>query len=178
MTDWTEDSEIHTIFVWFVNFIGKKEWYSRKSYIHSKVNKEAKHEYNPIVSSALTDRGYFEDDPFGWYLYLADAYLTGSACYEFIPGARIIPLFKILGKYFDLLKTINGLKKRVQKMVAKNNNHPDATLFELLVALAYLRNGWDSVALLPETRKKKENINRRDRRDHGGKKRKIFLAKL
>ena len=91
------------------------------------------------------------DDRMGWYIYLALAALERPINYEPREGCRIIPIFKRFGTHLTELKAIGGVDQRVRRLLAKNTKQPDAILFELLVALTWKINGFQTVEFLQET---------------------------
>ena len=92
------------------------------------------------------------EDKAGWYLMLAEAYVDHIADYEPGQGSRVIPLFKALGRDFDLLMDIEGVEERARRMLTSERKQPDAILFELLLALSYRRDGWSVVRFIEESK--------------------------
>ena len=90
-------------------------------------------------------------DRFGWYLYLAETFLDDGHSYEPIQGARVIPIFAQLGANFDLLQRIGGVRDKCLKIVSGECVNTDGGLFEILVALMYARDGWQTVNLVPHS---------------------------
>ncbi len=99
-------------------------------------------------------RFFTDEDQFGWYLFLASAKLDHPMVYDFTFGSRVIPVFKAIGRSLDLLKDVDGVSERVQRLVGAERRQPNGGLFELLVAAAYRREGAD-VKLLPERKNQK-----------------------
>jgi len=91
------------------------------------------------------------EDTFGWYLLLCESLLDHPGDYDFAQGSRVIPLMKALGRHLDLLCQIRGIEGRVQRLATYERRDPDSGIFEILVALCYLRNGWSSVRFVPES---------------------------
>lgn len=94
-------------------------------------------------------------DRMAWYVYLGLAAAKRPFRYEPREGCRIIPVFKRFGMHLSELKSIGGVDERVQRLIAKNTKQPDPILFELLVALLWKTNGFDTVQFLEETPKSK-----------------------
>ena len=97
------------------------------------------------------DKGRFfsEADIFGWYLFLADAFLDHIWNYEPMYGSRVVPVLASVGRNLDLLRDVDGLEERVRRLVRGERRQPNGGLFELLVGAAYRRAG-GKVAFLPE----------------------------
>jgi hypothetical protein len=62
---------------------------------------------------------------------------------------------KQLGQHLELLKSIDGVTKKVRRLVQKDPKDADAVLFELLTALVWARNKWE-VSFLPEVKSSKQ----------------------
>ncbi len=141
--------EVKIALDWFLGFIEPSEWSVRKDnieqYLESVfVPKHSRHKAitpNPVS---------INDDRMGWYLYLAETVLTDVTKYEPIQGARIIPIFERIGMDFELLLKIDGIEKKVKRLLSVEKSNPDSGLFEILVALLWKRNGWKEVEFIPE----------------------------
>ena len=66
-----------------------------------------------------------------------------------------MPVLKRLGTHLAELKEIHGVNERVERLLAKDTKQPDPILFELLVALLWKINGFDSVEFLDESPNKR-----------------------
>lgn len=143
------DPDVERIFDWMVSFLGVKNWRQRVDAIEaqlelrhaSHVTHEAAKVFEPVSIS---------DDRAAWYLYLIDTLLHSPQKYEPSQGARVVPIFKRLGTDFEMLKAVKGVDDRVERMLTSGKQNPDGALFELLVALVWLRNGSEEVELLDE----------------------------
>lgn len=91
------------------------------------------------------------DDWLGWYMYLIESIGTRPYCDDPFQSARIYPFFAAIGKNLKVLNMIPGLDARKRSLVNEKQNQPDSTLYELLVAAAYQREGW-SVEFLQESK--------------------------
>lgn len=143
------DPDVERVFDWMVSFLGVENWRQRVNAIEAQletmhaphVTHEAATVFEPVSIS---------DDRAAWYLYLVDTVLHAPQKYEPSQGARVVPLFKRLGTDFDMLKAVKGVDDRVERMLTSEKNQPDGALFELLVALLWMRNGIEEVELLDE----------------------------
>jgi hypothetical protein len=92
---------------------------------------------------------YDPDDLSGWYLTLAEAYVGHLPYYDPTFGARVVPIFKAIGRNIDILRSLSGAADRVAELMGSSRRQPDGILYELLVAATYMREGWRSVRLMP-----------------------------
>lgn len=148
----TNNPDLKRAFEWFLSFIKPDEWSSRKEAIEKHLEKI----HTPQTSLEKT-KNYesisFHNDKIGWYLYLVEMILTEPEKYEPIQGARVVPIFERLGTNLEILQHIGGIEEKVKKILSFNTRNipePDSALFEILVALLWKKNGWDSVSFIPE----------------------------
>ncbi len=149
--NWKEDPEVKAAFDWFIDLIGVKEWINRKLPIESYLRSLHKPKFKPTPLLSSSTKILFEDDFFGWYLFLAESYLFHMEDYEFSQGARVIPIFKTIGRNLEIFKKIRGVENRVRRISNSEKRSPDSGFFELLVALAYMKNNWEEVIFIPES---------------------------
>lgn len=146
--DWDEEPDLRAALDWFRSFLPEADWQERR-------RKAARRLYSASVGllNGPEDRGRFfaEDDTFGWYMFLADAALDHIWNYDPTFGARVIPIFKGIGRNLDLLKNVANVDVRVRRLVTSDRRQPNGGLFELLVAAAYCRTG-ASVSFVMEKR--------------------------
>jgi hypothetical protein len=146
-----QDTDVLKSWTWFMSLFSDEEWQKRKLAIEQKITVEEK--TGEPFSESL-DKGtllVIKDDQIGWYLYLVEMFLKEPHKYEFFQGARVIPIFKRLGQDFDLLMNIACIKKKVKNLIRVRKSEADAMLFEILIALAWVRNGWQ-VSFLKESK--------------------------
>lgn len=147
---WKEDIQLRASFDWFMQFVTPKAWSIRKSRIDKFLKKIHSVRERQIPLTSDSSRIVFEKDQFAWYLYLIEAYLTHPEDYEFSQGARVVPIAKTFGRFINLLESLEGVHERVKKVARNNGLSVDSLFFEILVALAYRRNGWEKVKFIPE----------------------------
>lgn len=148
------DVDLQKIFDWFMTFIHPAEWSKRKKAIEMKIAWQFE---NPMTrGKSMSEMVVFSnnDDTIGWYLYLVEKLLTDPSQYEVVQGARVIPVFKRMGADFEYLIKVKGLEEKVKHLVKKGRSEADAIMFEMLVGLAWRRNGWN-VSFIPETTESK-----------------------
>lgn len=148
-------ADLEAAYRWLVSFLPEGEWQKRKSLIEESLEKrlirkniDDKFEYHRL--NELKDR-------IGWYLFLAETAVYNPANCEDLQASRILPYLHMVGMNIDLLKTIEGIDKKIDTLLRAASN-ADSTLFELLIALLWKRNGWDSVEFIPAKQTKQPDI--------------------
>ncbi len=94
-------------------------------------------------------RFYGLEDLFGWYLFLGEALTDHPQNYEVFYGCRVVPVFAAIGRNLALVPQIEGFEERARHLIGRGKSQPNGGLFEMLVALAYARDG-AKVAFKPE----------------------------
>lgn len=143
-----DDEDIITAYEWFKSYLSQSDWLKKKNAIESYLSKGLQ----PIDFSESIANGIcivIDDDRMGWYLYLVYTYIYERHKYEYFQGARILPIFKRLGKNIDFVKSIEGIDKKVRDLLRKRSSEADAILFEILTGLLWAVNGWN-VTILDE----------------------------
>lgn len=126
---------------WFTSLIPTTEWPRRREAI-------ARRFYQFLVGELgnLSGKGrcFNDRDMFGWYLFLGEALTDHPWNYEVMFGCRVIPVLAAIGRNLDLLLTsVEGFVDRARSVLATERAQPNAGLFEILVAAAYARSGWE-----------------------------------
>lgn len=133
--EWPDNPDLRRAVEWFRSFIPHHQWMQRRE-------QAARRLYLSAMGIGAEDGRFFDTkDGFGWYLFLAEALLDHIGNYDYVFGSRVIPVFQAIGRDLDLLRQVDGLAARVQRMVSKERGQPNGSLFELLVAACYLRAG-------------------------------------
>lgn len=132
---WPDDPELRRAVNWFKSFIPQQEWTKRRENAARRLYQSAM----GMADRAGDGRFFDSKDGFGWYLFLAEALLDHIHNYEYVFGSRVIPIFKAIGRDFDLLLQVEGIEMRVRRMVDSDRQQPNGSLFELLVAACYRR---------------------------------------
>jgi hypothetical protein len=144
--DWPDEPDLRRAVDWFKSFLTARDWERR-------MEAAALRLYSVAVGKFRdpSDLGRFfeEKDAFGWYLFLADAYLNHLWNYDPTFGARVVPVFSSIGRKLDLILSVDGISQRVQRMVGLERRQPNGGLFEILVGAAYRETG-ARVAFVPE----------------------------
>lgn len=130
---------------WLKSYMDPEDWRRRRNAAFTRLYAAA------YGLPAEDERGRFFDDTdtFGWYLFLADAFIDHPWNYEPMFGSRVVPLFAALGRDLDRLKSVHGIDERVRRLVGPERRQPNGGVFELLVAAAYRRAGGE-VTFQPE----------------------------
>lgn len=137
--DWPDEPNLRKAVDWLKSFIPPGEWKARRQ-------AAAKRLYSTALGQLPADdkgRYFSEDDTFGWYLFLAEAFLDHIWNYDPMFGSRVVPVIMSIGRSLDLMTEVDGLDDRVRKLVGPERRQPNGGIFELLVAAAYRRAGAD-----------------------------------
>lgn len=93
---------------------------------------------------------YDPKDLAAWHIFQAETYATDRRFCMPDAAPRIAPFLGKLGAEFDRLKEIFGADERAERLMRSEKAQPEAGIYELLVALAYRRHGWNKVKFIPE----------------------------
>lgn len=139
---------------WFLSYISPESWDARKK----NVVRYFKRQHNLLLEGAgnaalameeESARIAFHEDWMAWYLYIIESIHERPVVDELYQGSRIYPFFSAIGRHIELAKKIKGIDSKLHEILNGKNNQPDATLFEIMVAITYARNGW-VVEFIPE----------------------------
>lgn len=89
-------------------------------------------------------------DLIAWLIFQAETFATDRMHWVPEVAAHIVPVMKRIGADLPLLKEIEGVEARAERLMTSEKRQPYAGFFELLVALAYRRRGWSGVRFVPE----------------------------
>ncbi len=142
--DWI-DNDVLVAVHWLKSFVTPKDWAKREAatleFFLTARGRWAQGETTPLFDLR---------DKMAWYVFQAETYAKGREYWEPNTTARVVPHLKKIGKELDVLKSVGGVDARVARAMTSGRADPDASIFELLVALAYKRNGWEAVEFVPE----------------------------
>ena len=145
--NWVHDAKV--CLKWFIDVMGDEEWVRRRSQVVAYFQQVAEATYGQSSTSSVTvEPGAYQpmavyDDWIGWYMYLVECLVDRPTCDEPMQSARVYPFFASIGKQVNSLKSVVGVDKRILELLNQKQNQPDPTLYELIVAACYCRNGWD-----------------------------------
>jgi hypothetical protein len=150
----TPDADIERAFDWLISFLPPGEWDKRRSAIDEyleqlfspKEKSTGPTEYHRLIRP---------DDRISWYLYLVEMSQHEPYRTEVNQAARVLPIFKRLGLDFTNLLKLGGIEDQAKKLLGESKNQPDSVLFEILIGLLWLRNGWTNVSFIPASQKEK-----------------------
>ncbi|MDV7495562.1 hypothetical protein R4529_05210 [Acinetobacter baumannii] len=103
----------------------------------------------PLDYSSPNGKIRFTTDETSWYIFLCEEFFRNPLLTNPSQISRIAPWIISLGKSVSDLKKIEGIENKLKDLVKKYKGNPDGTLFELLVAATYLKQGY-SVEFLEE----------------------------
>ncbi|QTN47309.1 hypothetical protein H7683_06685 [Ectopseudomonas mendocina] len=149
-----------TAFEYFLSFLKPGEWDIRRERVMKYFERLAQGIEKPTEASPLSaeeSRVAFHEDWMSWYMYLAECTVHRPFTDQESQSARIRPFFNKLGASIESLKAINGIEGKIHDMFYDNNNNTDSALFELVVAVCYIENGWQA-EFIPETHNKTPDI--------------------
>ncbi|SHM45041.1 hypothetical protein SAMN05518668_109183 [Sphingobium sp. YR657] len=89
-------------------------------------------------------------DLVAWYVFQANAYAADRRDWYEPEAFRLAPVFQRIGQLLPELSDIVGAQERAERILIDGRRQPDDGIYELLVAGAYRRNGWDKVEFVPE----------------------------
>ncbi|ELY4345902.1 hypothetical protein ACT5AX_002480 [Cronobacter sakazakii] len=145
--------DVKKAYRWFIEIIGENEWFERRAKVINYFRNMSERLYSTNTSVSFQDKDSrlaFYDDWVAWYLYLAESLADRPTVDEPAQSSRIWNFLAMIGEHAEALKTTKGINEKLHDLLIKPGNQPDSTLFELVVAICYLRNGW-AVEFIPET---------------------------
>lgn len=144
--DWRDD-DIFRAVEWLTSQVPAHEWQGR-------INKVEEHFQKAKQRWAEGDRVelYDSTDMVAWYVHQATRYADPQIRHDcFIPESyRIVPLFRRIGQLRANLADVAGADERANRLMTQNLSRADDGFYELMVAGAYARRGWSSVAFVDE----------------------------
>ena len=159
---WPDNPDLRRAVDWLKSFMPAREWQQRRLAATQRL-------YEAALGQLEDKKGRFfrEADTFAWHLLQAEAFLDHIHNYDPMYGSRVVPLMIALGKSLPVLVGVGDVERRVRRMVGPDRSQPNGGMFELLVAAAYRREGFD-VTFVEEQpgQKKTHDMNvRRDGRE-------------
>lgn len=140
---------------WFLSFIKPDDWNARKERLvkYFKEQEERTYKNQEQTFKGAEDqknRIAFYEDWVAWYIYLVECLHQRPLVSELSQSARVFPFFAAIGRHIEVAKKIAGIDAKLSEFLNSKVNQPDSTLFELVVAIVYARNGYN-VEFIPET---------------------------
>lgn len=145
--DWRDDVVLAAA-DWLEGLVPSADWKARAAAVETRFQ-AAKIDWAEGRRVPLFD----PDDSIAWYLHQARRYADPKLRPDyFLPeGYRIAPLVRRIGQLLPDLREIGGAEERATRLMTQNLPQPDDGIYELLVAGAYRRRGWDKVSFVCET---------------------------
>lgn len=141
--DWRDD-KVLLASAWLAELANRRTWQKRMQATrgHFLAAKESWARGEPVPFYDPTDTA-------AWYVFQANAYATDRMNWIPEEAVRMVPTFTRIGEELTTLLAIAGAEDRAARLMNADRSQPDGGLFELLVALAYARDGWDTM-FVPE----------------------------
>lgn len=141
--DWRDD-KVLLASAWFAELAQRRTWQRRLESTRDRF----------VMAKESWARGeptsfYDTADTAAWYVFQANAYAADRQNWVPEEAVRIVPIFTRIGEELTALLSISGSEDRAARLMNADRRQPDGGLFELLVALAYHRDGWET-AFVPE----------------------------
>ena len=136
----------------FKSIIGNIEWEKRHNNIKKflqEINCTEEDELNIIQKKQNLKKDYF-----GLCLYTLTNIINTGKCNDPILAGRLYPFFTLIGTNIEKFKSILHVEKKIKDLFKNHKNDPFPTLYEFIVAIYYLQNGWN-VTFIPESKKEK-----------------------
>ena len=144
--DWRDD-ELMLAVAWLKSLVPHREMEGRLEAAKARLA-AARQRQRDGERSVLFD----ESDTIAWYILQAESFATDRMYFAPEGIMRAVPYLTRLGKELPLMLSVKGAEERAARMMTSEKGQPDGPLFELLVSLAWKRNGWDNVEFYPEKR--------------------------
>jgi hypothetical protein len=144
--DW-RDEDVLAAADWLESLVPSSDWSARVAATEATFQR-AKAEWAEGRRVQLFDPA----DTIAWYLHQARRYADPRLRPDFFlpEGYRISPVLRRIGQLVPEFRRIDGAEARATRLMTENTSQPDDGIYELLVAGAYARRGWPSVAFVPE----------------------------
>lgn len=143
--DWRDDVLMLAV-AWFKSFVPSSQMEKRldaaKSFLVSARDRMREGLPTPLFDPA---------DTAAWYILQAETYPVDRKFWTPEGVMRAVPFLTRIGKELPLLLKVRDVEERAGRIMLSERRQPDGGIYELLVALAYKRNGWDRVEFVPET---------------------------
>ncbi|CCW18787.1 hypothetical protein EBBID32_31420 [Sphingobium indicum BiD32] len=143
--DWRDDTVLLAT-AWLESLASKRDWGRRLDQVRSDFLNAKSHWLRGEIVPL-----YDASDLIAWYIFQAKAYAQDRMNWVPEEAVRIVPTLTRIGQELERLLAIPGAETRAARLMNAERRQPDSGLFELLVALAYRRKGWESVSFVPET---------------------------
>jgi hypothetical protein len=145
-----DDPMVAAFLAWAIDLMGAGSWKRRRRQIDARLGAGGVVRGSPSSTGLGPAQARAFEDVAAWYLVQCERYLNDGAAYDVMLGSRVLPIVQRLGASIGQLQRVEGAETRLRRTLRKNPAEMDSTLFELLVALAYVERSSAPVAFLPE----------------------------
>lgn len=143
--DWRDD-ELMLAVAWLKSFVPHRDMKRRldaaKDFLVAAREKMREGVQVPLFDPA---------DTAAWYILQAETFASDRAFWTPEGVMRAVPYLTRIGKELPLLLSVKDVEERGSRLMLAGRRQPDSGIYELLVALAYRRGGWNRVEFVPET---------------------------
>ncbi len=136
--DWRDDIVLLAT-AWLSDLADRRTWQNRIATTRDR-SLAAKERWAEGEQTPLYD----PSDTSAWYVFQASAYASDRMDWVPNEAVRMVPTFTRVGNELTMLINMPGAEARAARLMNADRGQPDGGLFELLVALAYRRNGWET----------------------------------
>lgn len=143
------DPDVEAAFRWLLSYLPAGDWAARRAAVERHIEAMVTPRAAPPPGAEYHRLVGPEADQISWYLYLVETSQHEPRRTEVNQAARVLPIFKRLGSELDLLRTVKGIDAKADFLLNNPKSQPDSTLFEMLIALLWKRNGWTDVEVIP-----------------------------
>ncbi|MDX3928149.1 MAG: hypothetical protein QHC90_20385 [Shinella sp.] len=142
--DWRDDDLLLTV-AWLKSLVPHNEMQRRLDAAKERLNAARQLQRNgerpPLFDAS---------DTIAWYILQAETFATDRTYFAPDGLMRSAPYLTRIGKELPIMLSVKGAEERAQRMMTAEKSQPDGALLELLVGLAWKRNGWNNVEFVPE----------------------------
>lgn len=142
--DWRDENCLAAI-AWMTESLDANAWRARLDAVQEMFH-DARRSWQRGERVALFDTR----DLAAWYVFQANAYARHRVDWYEPEAYRLSPVFRRIGQLLPELRAIPGAQERAARILMEGRRQPDDGIYELLVAGAYKRAGWERVEFVPE----------------------------
>lgn len=136
--DWRDDDVLAAV-AWLKSFVPEAQMRRRLEAAHARLD---------LAVAAWRD-GRTADthdaaDTAAWWIVQGESFSDGRR--HMVPDdmVRTVPYLTRIGRELDRLRAIPGAEERAARLMTGERGAPEPAIYELLVALAWSRHGWDT----------------------------------
>lgn len=142
--DWKDQNIVNAI-NWLISKINFKDQQNRWERVEAIFNEGLSQ-----IKRGEQAKFFDSEDMIFWYIFQAKAYAQNRHQWYEPEAFRIVPIFNLLGGFVDYFNEISGANDRAYELMTTKRKKPDDTIFELLIAGMYKREGISEVSFISE----------------------------